>query len=117
MAYEGYSGLKVAVDRGVAFVTIDHPPINLLDLTLIPDLDRVGQAQAGVLGRAQRRNAGRIGRSRPGRPWQPAGRGSQQRRRQRQPRRHCQGIHFPNRPGDPGRRAGYAPRLPTNLHH
>jgi enoyl-CoA hydratase/carnithine racemase len=39
MAYEGYSGLKVAVDRGVAFVTIDHPPINLLDIPLITDLD------------------------------------------------------------------------------
>jgi hypothetical protein len=36
MAYDGYSGLQVAVDRGVAFVTIDHPPINLLDLTLRP---------------------------------------------------------------------------------
>lgn len=44
MAYEGYSSLKVAVDRGVGFVTIDHPPINLLDLTLIPDLDRVSRA-------------------------------------------------------------------------
>jgi enoyl-CoA hydratase/carnithine racemase len=39
MAYEGYSGLRVAVDRGVAFVTIDHPPINLLDIPLITDLD------------------------------------------------------------------------------
>jgi enoyl-CoA hydratase/carnithine racemase len=39
MAYEGYSGLKVIVDRGVAFVTIDHPPINLLDIPLITDLD------------------------------------------------------------------------------
>ena len=43
MAYEGYGGLKVAVDRGVAFVTIANPPINLLDMTLIPDLDRVSR--------------------------------------------------------------------------
>lgn len=43
MAYEGFNSLKVAVDRGVAVVTIDNPPINLLDLTLILDLDRAGR--------------------------------------------------------------------------
>jgi len=43
MSYEGYSALRVAVERGVAFVTIDHPPINLLDLALIIDLDRVSR--------------------------------------------------------------------------
>ena len=43
MAYEGFNSLKVAVDRGVAFVTIDNPPINLLDMTLILDLDRAGR--------------------------------------------------------------------------
>jgi len=43
MVYEGYSGLKVTVDRGVAFVTIDNPPINLLDIPLITDLDRAGR--------------------------------------------------------------------------
>jgi len=43
MAYEGFSSLKVVVDRGVAFITIDNPPINLLDMTLIPDLDRAGR--------------------------------------------------------------------------
>ena len=42
MAYEGYSGLRVAVDRGVAFVTIDHEPLNLFDMELILDFDRVG---------------------------------------------------------------------------
>ena len=31
LPYEGYSALQVHVDRGVAFVTIDYPPINLLD--------------------------------------------------------------------------------------
>jgi enoyl-CoA hydratase/carnithine racemase len=43
MAYEGYSGLQVAVNRNVAFVTIDHPPINLLDIPLITDLDGAGR--------------------------------------------------------------------------
>jgi enoyl-CoA hydratase/carnithine racemase len=43
MAYDGYDCLRIRLDRGVAFVTIDHPPINLLDLTLINDLDRVGR--------------------------------------------------------------------------
>jgi enoyl-CoA hydratase/carnithine racemase len=43
MSYEGYSGLKVGVDRGVAFVTIDNPPINLLDIPLITDLDRASR--------------------------------------------------------------------------
>ena len=43
MSYDGYATLTVAVDRGVASVTIDHPPINLLDLAMIQDLDRVGR--------------------------------------------------------------------------
>lgn len=43
MGHDGYSGLRVAVDRGVAFVTIDNPPINLLDIALITDLDRAGR--------------------------------------------------------------------------
>ena len=43
MAYDDYAALRVHVDQGVARVTMDHPPINLLDLTLILDLDRVGQ--------------------------------------------------------------------------
>lgn len=38
-----YSTLRVRVDDGVAFATIDNPPINLLDLRLIGDLDRFGQ--------------------------------------------------------------------------
>ena len=40
MAYEGYACLQVQVDRGVAFVTIDHPPINLFDLALMQDMAR-----------------------------------------------------------------------------
>src|SRR5436309_9852344 len=43
MAYGEYRCLRIRLDRGVAFVTIDHPPINLLDQTLIDDLDRVGR--------------------------------------------------------------------------
>jgi enoyl-CoA hydratase/carnithine racemase len=38
-----YSTLRVRVDDGVAFATIDNPPINLLDLGLIGDLDRLGR--------------------------------------------------------------------------
>jgi enoyl-CoA hydratase/carnithine racemase len=41
MAYEGYRSLAVERGDGVAVVTIDHPPINLLDLTLITDLARL----------------------------------------------------------------------------
>jgi enoyl-CoA hydratase/carnithine racemase len=51
MAYEGYDCLKVRVDRGVAFITIDHPPINLFDGALMADINRVGleiEADDGV---------------------------------------------------------------------
>lgn len=41
MAYEGYRFLKVRRDRGVAFVTIDNPPINLLTLELSAELLRL----------------------------------------------------------------------------
>jgi enoyl-CoA hydratase/carnithine racemase len=43
MAYDGYECLRVRVDDGVAIVTIDHPPINLFDLALISEMDRVGR--------------------------------------------------------------------------
>ncbi len=39
-----YTCLRVAVDAGVARATIDNPPINLLDLELMLDLDRLGRA-------------------------------------------------------------------------
>ena len=42
MAYDEYSCLSVRIDSGAAFVTIDHAPINLLDMELIVELDRVG---------------------------------------------------------------------------
>ena len=40
MGYDGYKALRISVDGGVCRATIDHPPINLLDATLIVDLDR-----------------------------------------------------------------------------
>ncbi len=41
MAYEGYEFLKIRVDRAVAHVTIDNPPINLLTLELSAELVRL----------------------------------------------------------------------------
>jgi len=43
MSYEGYECLKIRAEAGVVFATIDHPPINLLDLALIGELDRFGR--------------------------------------------------------------------------
>ena len=43
MAYDDYSCLRVRVEGGIARATIDHPPINLLDLALIVELDRFGR--------------------------------------------------------------------------
>ena len=42
MAYTGYDCLNVRVESHVAWVTIDHPPINLFDLSLIQEVTRVG---------------------------------------------------------------------------
>jgi enoyl-CoA hydratase/carnithine racemase len=47
MGYEGYECLRITVDRGVAWVTIDHPPINLFDRPLLLDMHRFGKAVAG----------------------------------------------------------------------
>ena len=46
MAYDGYRCLRIRVDRGVAWVTIDHPPINLFDLALITEMGRLGRELA-----------------------------------------------------------------------
>lgn len=46
MSYDDYKCLKVKVERGVAFITIDHPPMNLLDGDLILEIDRIGQETA-----------------------------------------------------------------------
>jgi len=45
--YEGYECLRIRVDRGVCFATIDHPPINLLDLPLMQEIDRLGRELEG----------------------------------------------------------------------
>ena len=41
--YHGYSTLRVDRSAGVASLTFDHPPINLLDAAMVAELDRVGQ--------------------------------------------------------------------------
>jgi len=43
MAYDGYSCLNFRLDQGVLFVTIDNPPINLFDLVLMQEIDRLGR--------------------------------------------------------------------------
>ncbi|MGH7855768.1 MAG: enoyl-CoA hydratase/isomerase family protein [Candidatus Binatia bacterium] len=43
MTSQRYDCLEVRVDGAVAWVTIDHPPINLLDAALIGELDRAGR--------------------------------------------------------------------------
>ena len=47
MPYEGYQCLRVEPERGVAFVTIDHPPINLFDMALMVEVDRLGREIEG----------------------------------------------------------------------
>ena len=39
MAYDGYQALRIDIEGGVARATIEHPPINLLDLELLIELD------------------------------------------------------------------------------
>jgi enoyl-CoA hydratase/carnithine racemase len=39
VAYDGYEALRIDIEGGVARATIDHPPINLLDLKLLIELD------------------------------------------------------------------------------
>ena len=41
MAYDDYRLLHVTVDGGICRATIDHPPINLLDLALMGEIDRL----------------------------------------------------------------------------
>ncbi|MFJ5222395.1 enoyl-CoA hydratase/isomerase family protein [Streptomyces sp. NPDC088400] len=42
-----YSAIKVSINDGVAHVVIDHPPLNLLDATLMLDLDRFAASMSG----------------------------------------------------------------------
>jgi enoyl-CoA hydratase/carnithine racemase len=46
MSYDDLRCLRVAVCDGVATATIDHPPLNLLDLTLITELEALGRTVA-----------------------------------------------------------------------
>jgi enoyl-CoA hydratase/carnithine racemase len=43
MSSSEYSTLVISRDRGVATVTLDHAPMNLLDLALMTDLERLGR--------------------------------------------------------------------------
>ncbi|HEY1928072.1 MAG TPA: enoyl-CoA hydratase/isomerase family protein [Caulobacteraceae bacterium] len=43
MGYSGYTCFQFRFDAGVAFVSIDHPPINLLDEVLSEEFDRLGR--------------------------------------------------------------------------
>ena len=43
MAYENFQCLRIRIDRGVCFATIDHPPINLFDVALMQEIDRLGR--------------------------------------------------------------------------
>ncbi len=38
MTYDNLPGLRVSVDDGIATVTLDHPPLNLMDGVLLPSL-------------------------------------------------------------------------------
>ena len=46
MPYENFSAFNVAVDAGVAFATIDNPPVNLLDAKLMTELGGFAEAVA-----------------------------------------------------------------------
>ncbi len=43
MAYDDFETMRVQADGAVVRAVIDHPPINLLDLPLMLELDRLGQ--------------------------------------------------------------------------
>ncbi|WP_264991844.1 enoyl-CoA hydratase/isomerase family protein, partial [Mycobacterium montefiorense] len=41
MVYEGYQLIRIAAANGVCRATIDNPPINLLDVPLLNEIDRL----------------------------------------------------------------------------
>jgi len=43
MPYSDYKCFQLEFDSGVAFVSINHPPINLLDEVLSPEFDKLGR--------------------------------------------------------------------------
>ncbi len=44
MQYANYKSLKISADSGVAYVTINHPPLNVLDAILMTDLHHFASA-------------------------------------------------------------------------
>jgi hypothetical protein len=48
MSDDPFRALRLQASDGVAHVTIDHPPVNLLDATLLEDLDRLSHTLASV---------------------------------------------------------------------
>ena len=40
MPYDEFKAITVKVDSGIAEVTLDHPPLNLLDAVLVPEIKR-----------------------------------------------------------------------------
>jgi enoyl-CoA hydratase/carnithine racemase len=46
MAYDDYQLIRVAAEGGICRATIDHPPINLLDLRLLAEIGRLTQEVA-----------------------------------------------------------------------
>jgi enoyl-CoA hydratase/carnithine racemase len=43
LQYSDYKCFRFGFDSGVAFVSIDHPPINLLDEVLSQEFDKLGR--------------------------------------------------------------------------
>ena len=43
MAYEGYKTMKIGIKEGVASVTIDFPPVNILGEPMLNDLNRLAE--------------------------------------------------------------------------
>jgi enoyl-CoA hydratase/carnithine racemase len=46
MAYDDYQLIRVAAEGGICRATIDHPPINLLDLQMLDEIGRLTQEVA-----------------------------------------------------------------------
>jgi hypothetical protein len=44
MRYSDYKCFRFGFDSGVALVSIDHPPINLLDEVLSQEFDKLGKS-------------------------------------------------------------------------
>ena len=43
MQYSDYKCFRFAFDSGIAFISINHPPINLLDEVLSQEFDKLGR--------------------------------------------------------------------------